>query len=361
MKIHQSFFKNNQIFQCRWNQTRPIVEIHGYYTKKYAAICIFKKSLKNWSLIRQTKQINNSSPYRLAINTIKNNLPVTAAIINDILALTDEVSISISQDHLEELLKIPRLEFANLNKETTKSKKFIESIGTVRDEKCVAGVYIWTHLLSGNKYVGSSSTLARRLIGYFKGTHAEVGKFIPFLIKEGLNAFKLQVIPITSKNSYTESYELCLEQYFLLDPKFNLNTLRVVNKISGSRSKPVFIYNIDYTQLLYTAYNQEEIIFGLNVHYSTIINCKLTGEAYLGKYHFTEVPKLGSKEQLLSITELLTLFEKDRLANLEKVGRKINIKSEDGKTNLKFNSINDCLVFLNTKAPSYKTTLRSAV
>jgi len=66
------------------------------------------------------------------------------------------------------------------------------------------------------------------------------------LRKEGLNAFKLQVIPITSKNSYTKSYELCLEQYFLLDPKFNLNTLRppaafgwrvggafVVNKISG--------------------------------------------------------------------------------------------------------------------------------
>lgn len=66
---------------------------------------------------------------------------------------------------------------------------------------------------------------------------------------------------------------------------------------------------------MYTAYNQEEIIFGLNVHYSTIINCKLTGEAYLEKYHFTEVPKLGgSKEQLLSMTELLTLFDKDRLA-----------------------------------------------
>jgi hypothetical protein len=94
------------------------------------------------------------------MNTIKNNLPVTAAIINDILAFSGEVSIS--QDHLEELLKIPRLEFANLNKfwwmnldigsspkrglgeasETTKSKKFIEFIGTVRDEKCVAGVYI---------------------------------------------------------------------------------------------------------------------------------------------------------------------------------------------------------------------------
>jgi len=37
-------------------------------------------------------------------------------------------------------------------------------------------------------YVGSSSKLARRLIGYFKGTHADTGKFIPLLNKEGVGA-----------------------------------------------------------------------------------------------------------------------------------------------------------------------------
>lgn len=238
MKYTPIFFKNNHNSNAVIGRG-PIVEIHVCRStiKTLQIQTIYKQSLKNWSLIKQTKLINNSSPYQIAINTIKNNLPATAAIINDILEAsakrTDEVSISISQDRLEELLKIPRLEFANLNKETTKSKKFIESIGTVRDEKCVAGVYIWTHLQTGNKYVGSSSTLARRLIGYFKGTHADIGKFIPLLRKEGLNAFKLQVIPITSENSYTKFEELCLEQYFLLDPKFNLNTLIVVNKISG--------------------------------------------------------------------------------------------------------------------------------
>lgn len=56
---------------------------------------------------------------------------------------------------------------------------------------CPAGVYIWTHLSTGDKYVGSSSSLARRLTGYFKGTHADVGKFIPLLKKEGVDAFTL--------------------------------------------------------------------------------------------------------------------------------------------------------------------------
>jgi len=80
-------------------------------------------------------------------------------------------------------------------------------------------------------YVGSSSSLARRLIGYFKGTHADVGKFIPLLKKEGVNEFTLEVIPLTDK--YYDSLELSIEQYFLLEysSKFNLNTLKVVNKI----------------------------------------------------------------------------------------------------------------------------------
>lgn len=90
-------------------------------------------------------------------------------------------------------------------------------------------------------YVGSSSSLARRLIGYFKGTHADVGKFIPLLRKEGVSAFSLEVIPLIE--NYNNSQELSIEQYFLLQPDFNLNTLRVVNQISGSSlDVPAAIY-----------------------------------------------------------------------------------------------------------------------
>jgi len=90
-------------------------------------------------------------------------------------------------------------------------------------------------------YVGSSRHLARRLIGYFKATHSNVGKFIPLLKKEGVNAFTLQVIPLNAE--YYEFLELIIEQYFLLQPRFNLNTLKVVNKISGARSKSLYMYS----------------------------------------------------------------------------------------------------------------------
>jgi hypothetical protein len=81
-------------------------------------------------------------------------------------------------------------------------------------------------------YVGSSSTLARRLIGYFNGTHKNTGKLIPLIKSEGIGAFKLQVIPLIE--FYSVNQELSLEQYFLLHPEYNLNVLKVVNDFSGA-------------------------------------------------------------------------------------------------------------------------------
>jgi len=98
-------------------------------------------------------------------------------------------------------------------------------------------------------YVGSSSSLARRLIGYFNNTHGITGKLIPLIRREGVGAFKLEVIPLME--SYTENQELSLEQYFLLHSEFNLNTLRVVNDISGVRSKKLYMYTKDLSELIY--------------------------------------------------------------------------------------------------------------
>jgi len=86
-------------------------------------------------------------------------------------------------------------------------------------------------------YVGSSSSLARRLIGYFNSTHKETDKLIPLIKKEGINAFDLEVIPLI--DNYVVNQELSLEQYFLLHSKFNLNTLKVINNFSGATSKPL--------------------------------------------------------------------------------------------------------------------------
>lgn len=139
-------------------------------------------------MIKQSRTGIEDSPYTLAMKYIKTGYLITAFEINNVLAFLNVV---ISQDILDEILSRPRWKYKDLSENTIKTEKFLNTIGTVRNERCKAGVYIWTHIPTGDMYVGSSSSLARRLIGYFKGTHPDTGKFIPLLRKEGVNKFSL--------------------------------------------------------------------------------------------------------------------------------------------------------------------------
>lgn len=109
--------------------------------------------------------------------------------------------IKITQLKLDQILSGSKLFFSDLTSETIKSTYFFNNIGTMRGNIQVPGVYIWTHLSKGHKYVGSSSTLARRLIGYFNCTYANIGKLIPLIKKEGIGAFSLEIILL--KKGYT--------------------------------------------------------------------------------------------------------------------------------------------------------------
>jgi hypothetical protein len=184
--------------------------------------------------------------HRLTSKYIKQGKPITAVEVNKVLAFSN---IKISQSRLDEILKRSRLEFSNLDFDTIKSDYFINNIGTVIGKVQIPGVYIWTLLSTGDKYVGSSSALARRLIGYFKSTHKNTGKLIPLIKSEGINAFKLEVLPLI--DYYSVNQELSLEEYFLLHSEFNLNTLKVVNNFSGARAKPLYMYTKDLSELIY--------------------------------------------------------------------------------------------------------------
>lgn len=166
---------------------------------------------KDWPLIYNKLDNNKQmSAYQLANSYIKSGKLITATEVNNVLA---SFELNITQETLDNILNSSRLNFSNLDANTIKSDSFIQNIGTVRGKK-VPGVYIWTHLYTGDKYVGSSSTLARRLIGYFNGTHVNSGKLIPLIKKEGVNAFSLQVIPLTE--NYIKYQKLCIEQYFFI-------------------------------------------------------------------------------------------------------------------------------------------------
>lgn len=205
--------------------------------------------------------------------------------------------------------------------------------------------------------MGSSTQLSRRLIGYIKGTHNEVGKFIPLLYKDGLKAFNLKVLIL--KEDYEPNLELLIEQYYLLQKEYNLNTLKIVNSIIGARSKALFMYNMDCTELIYSSSIQEDFIFNLGIHHSIFSDCLLTGELYLNKYKFTNELIDKAKNKDMSLEEVKIMLDNDRLEFklLNSSRNPIILKDNEGNIVKIFDSVKDCLEYLNTIGPSNKTTL----
>jgi hypothetical protein len=177
---------------------------------------------------------------------------------------------------------------------------------------------------------------------------------MPLIKSNGIGAFKLEVLPLIE--SYSINQELSLEQYFLLHSEFNLNTLRVVNNFSGARAKPLYMYTKDLSELIYYSDVQEDFIFKLRIHHTIFTRSLKTGTYYLDKYVFTDKPILGAKENNYSIVEINKILDKDRL-EIQNKSRRVFLKTVDGSDTKEFNSIIDCVDYLNTIAPSNKTTL----
>jgi len=104
------------------------------------------------------------------------------------------------------------------NAEADKSLILAENKGKV-------GVYCWTNLSSGKRYVGSSASLARRLWEYYSVPKlvkfAEIGNSIicRALLKHGHKNFKLEILCYCEPKNV-----LLLEQYYInsLNPEYNI-------------------------------------------------------------------------------------------------------------------------------------------
>lgn len=115
------------------------------------------------------------------------------------------------------------------------------------------------------------------------------------------------------------------------------------------------MYTKDLSKLIYSSSIQEDFIFKLKIHHSIINNSIKTNSVYLDKYVFTNEPILGVDTSNLSLEDVISMLDKERL---EKKGKEVILISEKNNNYRKFfYSIKDCIKFLNTIAPSNKTTL----
>ena len=170
------------------------------------------------------------------------------------------------------------------------------------------------------------------------------------LYEKGMSEFMLEVIPIYQKLGFKA--ELVLEQYYLLNPSFNLNVIKVVNNPGGSNSNPLYMYNRDKTILYYYSYQQNNFIKYLKIHFETLKKHLNNNTYYLGKYSFSRTLVESAIISKISLRDLGLKLEKDRI----NFNKNKPIKSESWtilltpinkpKETLLFNGYRPCIKYL---------------
>lgn len=313
----------------------------------------------HFTLVRT--QPNN--PEYLALEHINSGEPTTSTIINKILS---NQNIIVTDLKLKELLKVKGVEI-DLPITTPKNNKLLENLTGKSKYKGFFGVYMFIHKNTAQKYVGSSNLLRRRMDYYFKGEFTtslfkvkEAGKFVPFLKKEGLKAFKLIIFKLDT-NKFSIQDALILEQYFLLNKEFNLNTLRVVNA-GSSKGDAVFVYDLTCKTLYYHAKSKIELKRVLKIHTETSKKYVDSKIPYLNKFLLLSYSIPTASISNIPIEELVEIMQKERqslyiLGTRRNIPVKLEIKEgntfveprstapSDAAT-LNFDSLTSCIEYL---------------
>lgn len=107
-----------------------------------------------------------------------------------------------------------------------------EKVSILNDNKNKSGIYCWTNIESGKKYVGSSVDLYRRFTQYYSInyiTRASKSSLIcRALLKYGYSKFKLEILEYCEPSVLIER-----EQYYIdtLNPEYNV--LKVAGSLFG--------------------------------------------------------------------------------------------------------------------------------
>lgn len=313
-----------------------------------------KTLVRSFSINSIKHSINK--PESLAKEHIDSGKATTHLVINNILLYQN---ISITKEKMEELLKIEGVEIDL----PIKDKTLLNQLTGNSKYKGYMGVYVFIHKASGQKYVGSSNLLRRRMEYYFKGDFPLAGKFLPLLHKEGLEAFKLVIFKLDN-TKFSSKDALFLEQYYLLQKEFNLNTLRVVNAgpsffFKKNDGKGVYVYDLNCETLYYHANSQIELKRVLRVHPDTCNKYIDTGNPYLGKFLLLSSHIPTANISNLTVGKLLEIMQIERQAMFilaNKRSTPVILEIMEGNTfvdptiigtTLRFDSLSSCVEYLN--------------
>jgi len=306
-----------------------------------------KKSISFVSI----RSLNN--PEYLALEHIEGEKPTTSSTINKILLNQNLV---VTDSKLKQLLKVKGVEL-DFPISRPENKELLAELTGKSKYKGFSGVYIFIHKNTGHKYVGSSNLLRRRMDYYFKGNFPLIGKFLPLLHKDGLNAFKLIIFKLDSK-IFSNKDALILEQYYLLNKEFNLNTLRIVNA-GSSKGDAVYLYDLTCSILYYHAKSNIELKRVLKIHTETSKKYVDSNLPYLNKFLLLSYAIPTAITSNIWVDELLDMMQKERRDSYTLGTRRsisVELEIKEGNTfvdyiglrsqTLNFDSLTSCIEYL---------------
>lgn len=290
------------------------------------------------------------SPERLALEHMRSGNTTTSLVLNSILKYQ---KVSITPQKLEALLRVLGVEFdLPITKD---SKSFFYSLVGKSKYSGFGGVYVFTHIVSRSMYVGSSKLLRRRMEYYFKDDAKRIGGlFLPILNKQGLSAFKLKIYKLDNDEFKTTDC-LLLEQYMLLDKRYDLNTLRVVN-FGSQTANSIYVYDLSCTILYYHAQSKISLKRVLGIHQSSCNKYLDTKVPYLGYFILLSFLIGSTVASNLTSKELLNVMNEKRKA-LYTLGtrscktvvlefKKVNKLVDPSQGSLEFDSLKSCVSYL---------------
>lgn len=268
---------------------------------------------------------------------------------------------SITQKELDELLKLPSVKF-DLPITDYTYPALLTLVGKSGSKRSKGGVYIFSHKYTDKKYVGSSNDLIRRFKQYFYKNvlfdNKDTGLLLPLIEKEGLKAFTLEVIVVPS--SYSNISHCFLEQYYLLDKKFNLNSHRIVN-FRVNQGFKIYLYNIDRNILYYSSSSLNAFCADLGIHSSSYRKCIAKGTPFVDSFIISNTLIKDAVSSNLTELEVKELIEKCRKESLNKLfvsyGKAVEVL--DKETNNK--EIYHSLYKIATKLGVSRSTVRTYI
>lgn len=278
-------------------------------------------------------------PNSLALEHINSCNPTTSEVINSMLL---NQKVSISQKELDALLSLPSVNFdLPITDQTYPS--LLGLIGKPGSRRSNSGIYIFSHKHSDKKYVGSSNDLARRFKQYFEKSilfnNKDTGILLPMIEKEALKAFTLQVTVIPS--SYPKYSHCFLEQYYLLNKEFNLNTHKIVN-FRVNQGFNIYLYDKDCKILYYSCNSLNAFCADLGIHHSSYKKHIANKSAYLDYFTISNDLVGEATQAGLTELELRELIDERRKVSLNKLhlsyGKYIEVLDSDTNTTKTYES-----------------------